>query len=100
VFEGVKSLSGIAPDSYSLSQNYPNPFNPKSNIKFQIAKSGEVKLVIFDVLGREVTTLVNEQLQPGTYEAEWDAVNYPSGVYFYILTTSDYSEKRKMVLVK
>jgi photosystem II stability/assembly factor-like uncharacterized protein len=96
----VKCISTETPDKFFLSQNYPNPFNPKSNIKFQIAKSGDVKLVVFDVLGREITTLVNEQLSPGTYEVEWDGTNHPSGVYFYKLITADFSETRKMVLVK
>ena len=97
---GIQPVSNEIPNQFSVSQNYPNPFNPKSNIKFQIAKSGEVKLMIFDVLGREVTTLVNERLNPGTYEVIWDASSYPSGVYFYKLITNDYSETRKMVLVK
>jgi len=104
--EGVKKISTVTPGGYSLSQNYPNPFNPTTKIKFDVpplSSIGEgpgVRLVIYDVLGREITTLVNEQLQPGTYETEWDASKYSSGVYFYILTTSDYSETRKMVLVK
>jgi hypothetical protein len=59
-----------------------------------------VKLKIYDLLGREVTTLVNEQLQPGAYEVEWDATNYPSGVYFYKLTVGDFSESKKMILVQ
>ena len=102
------------PVSFSLSQNYPNPFNPVTKIKFGIptplnppfAKGGTakpggfVKLIIYDVLGREVATLVNEQLTPGTYEAEWDGTDYPSGVYFYKLTAGDYTESRKMILIK
>jgi photosystem II stability/assembly factor-like uncharacterized protein len=97
---GIVPKSKEIPETFNLSQNYPNPFNPKSNIKFQIAKLSEVKLLIFDVLGREITTLVNEPLQPGTYEAEWDGTNYSSGLYFYKLITAEYSETRKMVLVK
>jgi photosystem II stability/assembly factor-like uncharacterized protein len=98
--EEVKKISSIIPGGYSLSQNYPNPFNPKSKIKFDIAKLGEVKLIIYDVLGREVATIVNKELQPGTYEAEWDGSNYSSGVYFYKLITAGFTETRKMVLVK
>jgi photosystem II stability/assembly factor-like uncharacterized protein len=97
---GIQPVSNEIPNKFSLSQNYPNPFNPKSNIKFQIAKSGDVKLVIFDVLGREVTTLVNEKLSPGTYEVTWDGSSYPSGVYFYELITQDYSQTKRMVLIK
>ncbi len=96
------------PKSFTLSQNYPNPFNPLTRIKFAIpllrgvseGRGVLVRLIIYDILGREITTLVNEELKPGTYEVEWDASNYPSGVYFYKLITKDYSETRKMVLVK
>jgi photosystem II stability/assembly factor-like uncharacterized protein len=110
--EGVKKISTLTPGGYSLSQNYPNPFNPVTKIKFSLplprftseqpSKGGviAVKLVVYDVLGREITTIVNEQLQPGTYEAEWNASNYPSGVYFYKLITAGFTETRKMVLVK
>jgi hypothetical protein len=99
-YVSIQPISSEVPTQFSLSQNYPNPFNPKSNIKFQIAKSGDVKLVIFDVLGREAAILVNEKLNPGTYEVAWDAGSYPSGVYFYKLFTHDYSKTRKMVLLK
>ena len=105
---GIQTKSKKVPVYFSLSQNYPNPFNPSTNIKFQIAKLSGVKLIIYDVLGREITTLINEQLKPGTYETEWDGSNYSSGVYFYklvvsgaeALKTADYTETRKMVLIK
>ncbi|MCI0448593.1 MAG: T9SS type A sorting domain-containing protein [Chlorobi bacterium] len=97
---GFVQISSEVPETFSLSQNYPNPFNPVTNVKFQIPKYGFVKLVVFDVLGREIETLVNEELSPGTYEVEWDASNYPSGVYYYKLTAQDFSETKKMVLVK
>ncbi|MGA2669055.1 MAG: SBBP repeat-containing protein [Ignavibacteria bacterium] len=101
----VKKISSDIPDNFHLSQNYPNPFNPTTKIKFDIpplkgVRGMGVRLIISDLLGREVTTLINEQLKPGTYEAEWDASNYPSGVYFYKLITDNYNEARKMVLVK
>jgi hypothetical protein len=80
------------PKYFSLSQNYPNPFNPTTKIKFdtppQPSPKGReqwVRLLIYDILGREITTLVNQQLKPGTYEVEWDGSNFPSGVYFYKL---------------
>ena len=85
---------------FSLYQNYPNPFNPTTNIRFDLPKSGSVKLVVFDALGREVATLVNEKLAPGTYEVDWNASQYPSGVYFYKLIAGDYVETKKMLLVK
>lgn len=88
------------PLKYSLYQNIPNPFNPKSLIKYEIAKSGIVKLVIYDVLGREISTLVNKEIQPGIYEAEWDGSNYPSGVYFYRIFTEGFTETKKMILLK
>ena len=96
----LKNTNTALPQYFSLSHNYPNPFNPKSNIKFQIAKLSSVKLIVFDVLGREISTLVNEKLTPGTYQVEWDGSNYPSGMYFYKLITENYTETRKMVLVK
>ena len=99
-FLDIKSISSSTPNSYSLSQNYPNPFNPVTRIKFDIAKLSDVKLIIYDVLGREIAVLVNEPPSPGTYEAEWDGTNYPSGVYFYKLITADYTETKKMILIK
>jgi photosystem II stability/assembly factor-like uncharacterized protein len=96
----VTKLSSFIPADFSLSQNYPNPFNPNTNINFQISKTSDVKLIVFDVLGREIANIVNEQLLPGTYEIEWDGTNYPSGVYFYKLITAGYTGTRKMVLLK
>lgn len=97
------------PLEYNLSQNTPNPFNPVTKIKFGLPKPDlspgkagglHVQLVIYDIVGREVATLINRQLNPGTYEVEWDGTNYPSGVYFYKLITDDVILTRKMVLVK
>ncbi|NOS86017.1 MAG: T9SS type A sorting domain-containing protein [Ignavibacteria bacterium] len=107
IFTGVNNPSAGLVINFSLSQNYPNPFNPVTNIKFDIPKSGFVNITIFDLLGREISTLVNEQMQPGSYTVNWDASNHPSGVYFYKLevrqagsSTGDFVESRKMVLVK
>ncbi len=88
------------PEKFSLSQNYPNPFNPNTVIKFQVASSKFVKLIIYDVLGREVATLVNQQMQPGSYSVEWNGTNFPSGIYFYKLTAGDFIQSKKMVLIK
>jgi len=96
----VKNISTEIPSKYSLSQNYPNPFNPTTNIKFSIVNAGEVKLVVYDIQGREVRTLVNESLKPGTYEAAFDGSALNSGVYFYKLSTSTFSETKKMLLIK
>lgn len=97
---GIQPISSEVPNSFSLSQNYPNPFNPVTKIKFELPKSTNVKLIIYDALGREITVLVNEKQLAGIYETDWDAANYPSGVYFYKLITDYYSETRKMILLK
>ncbi len=105
---GLQKLSNYVPGEFSLSQNYPNPFNPATKIKFSIPLSRGVsegrgmlvRLIVYDILGREVASLVNERLSPGSYEVEWDGSDYPSGVYFYKLITSGYTETRKMVLLK
>jgi hypothetical protein len=96
----VHNINELAPSSYILHQNYPNPFNPTTKIRIEIAKLSDVKLVVYDALGREVTTLVNERLEPGTYEVEWDGSSYPSCVYFYRLITKDFKETKKMFLIK
>jgi hypothetical protein len=83
-----------------LKQNYPNPFNPLTNIRFDIPRSSNVNLIIYNALGREVTILVNEKLSTGSYEVDWNASGYPSGVYFYKLETDDFVKARKMVLIK
>jgi hypothetical protein len=97
---GIKPISNEVPNQFSLSQNYPNPFNPKTVISFQIAASSFASLKIYDILGREAAILVNEFLKPGTYEADWSADNFASGIYYYKLMAGDYIGTRKMVLVK
>lgn len=100
----VEPISEVIPESYSLSQNFPNPFNPVTKISFEIpllsGHYGNTTLKIYDVLGREVQTLVNEFLKPGKYVIDLDAGNYPSGFYFYRLSSGEYSECKKMILVK
>lgn len=97
---GINNISGIIPFAYSLSQNYPNPFNPVTNVKFSIVNTEDVKIVVYDIMGREVQTLVNEKLQPGTYETTLDGSALNSGVYFYKLITHRYTETKKMILLK
>ena len=100
---GIVSINPIIteiPKYFCLNQNYPNPFNPTTNIKFSIVNSGDVKLVVYDILGREVRTLVNESLKPGTYETAFDASTLNSGVYFYKLVTGNFTETKKMILIK
>jgi len=105
---GIENNIENKPIKFYLNQNYPNPFNPSTKIKFEIGpplnpllrNEGTVTLKIYDVIGREITTLVNEQLKPGTYEIEWNASDYPSGVYFYTLKTESYNETKRMALIK
>jgi hypothetical protein len=97
---GIQITSGEIPSEYKLSQNYPNPFNPSSKFKVQISKLSDVKIIVFDITGKELEILVNEQLRPGTYEVDFDGSKYSSGVYFYKLITNDFTETKKMMLVK
>ncbi|MCX6163495.1 MAG: T9SS type A sorting domain-containing protein, partial [Ignavibacteriae bacterium] len=96
----IKQISEVVPSSYSLQQNYPNPFNSITKIHYELPKNGFVKLVVFDMLGREVETLVNEKQNEGTFEAKWNASHYSSGVYYYRLTMDGFSETKKMILIK
>ncbi|MBE0571455.1 MAG: T9SS type A sorting domain-containing protein [Ignavibacteriaceae bacterium] len=88
------------PETFSLSQNYPNPFNPSTSLQYAIGSRQFVTLKVYDLLGREVATLVNEEKHPGTYEVEFNATGLPSGVYFYQLIAGNYIETKKMVLIK
>jgi len=88
------------PEKYSLSQNYPNPFNPGTTINFSIMEEGMITLRVFDLTGREVATLVNDQLAPGAYARYWDASALASGIYHYRMTAGGTSQTRTMVLVK
>ena len=91
---------GILPTVYALEQNYPNPFNPNTKIKYSVPQASRVQIKVFDVLGNEIETLVNEEKPAGTYELTWNAVNLPSGVYFYQLKAGSFVETNKMVLMK
>lgn len=111
---GIKPISSEIPNSFSLEQNYPNPFNPVTRIKFNIpllrgvseGRGVSVSLIIYNILGKEIASLIpplnggQEGLKPGTYEIEWNAADYPSGVYFYRLTAGEFSEVKKMILLK
>ena len=96
----VTNISGEVPESYSLGQNFPNPFNPRTKITFDLPNTDFVNIVVFDLLGREVVTLVNEELNAGSYEINWDATGYTSGVYYYKMTTGNFSETKRMVMLK
>lgn len=96
----VVNYNSEIPNSYSLSQNYPNPFNPTTNLEFGISKQGFVSLKVYDLAGKEVATLVNNQLNPGTYSYRFDATNLSSGAYFYKLESNGFIETKKMFLIK
>jgi hypothetical protein len=100
----IQTLSNETPSYFSLSQNYPNPFNPSTNINFSIPNVETtrwvVSLKVYDISGKEVATLVNQQLNPGTYSVDWSASNHPSGVYFYRLSAGEFTQTNKMILVK
>lgn len=97
---GIQPISHEVPRNFSLSQNYPNPFNPSTVIRFQVAGSKFVRLNVYDILGRNIASLVNEQLQPGTYEVNFNGENLPSGVYFYRIEAGSFTDSKQMVLVK
>jgi hypothetical protein len=97
---GINQISSEVPDRFSLSQNYPNPFNPSTKIKFQIPKKGFVKLTVFNVLGKDIQVLVSRELSPGIYEVDFVGSDLPSGVYYYKLETEEFTQSKKMVLIK
>jgi hypothetical protein len=97
---GITPISGEIPKMFKLDQNYPNPFNPATNINIAIPVKSLVKMLVYDMLGRQIETLVNEELSPGTYKISWDAAKYSSGIYFYKLVTRDYMDTKKMILIK
>jgi endo-1,4-beta-xylanase len=90
----------VVPAQFALCQNYPNPFNPSTSFEFRVSSFGFVTLKVFDVLGREIATLVNELRSPGTYSVRWDASSFTSGVYFYRLQAGAFVETKQMVLMK
>jgi hypothetical protein len=91
---------GFAPDEFALMQNYPNPFNPETNLTFHVKKTGDVTIAVYDVLGRQVATLVDGVYSTGVYEVQFDASNLTSGTYFAVLKAGDFSETKKMLLLK
>jgi hypothetical protein len=95
---GVNSIKSI--DGYLLGQNYPNPFNPDTNIFFNISSRSLVSLMVFDLLGREVAAIASEEMSAGTHLLKWNAVDFPSGVYFYRLQAGPFTETKKLTLLK
>ncbi len=96
----VTNAPKAAPDAFQLFQNYPNPFNPATTISFTLPSRSLVSLKIFDIVGREVSTIVSGELQAGSYTRQWNAAAFSSGVYFYRLQAGTYSETKKLLLLK
>lgn len=101
----VSSIGTSVPDEFKLFQNYPNPFNPVTKIRFDIPsnvkrQTSNVKMIVYDVMGKEISKLINQQLNAGSYSVEFNAANYPSGIYYYKLDAGDFSEVKKMILLK
>ena len=96
----VEMISSVIPDNFLLSQNYPNPFNPRTEISYEVPAAKLVKLTVYNILGKEMAELVNERQSPGRYKVSFDASNLTSGVYFYTLSTDNFSETKRMILLK
>jgi len=99
VVSSISQINEIA-TGYKLSQNFPNPFNPETKINFSIPSSGFVDLKVYNAAGQNVTSLVNQRLSSGTYNVNWNASDVTSGVYFYTLKTENFTETKKMLLIR
>ncbi|HEX2788544.1 MAG TPA: M14 family zinc carboxypeptidase [Ignavibacteria bacterium] len=97
---GAEQISSSVPDRFGLKQNYPNPFNPATTFEFSIAKTEFVNIKIYDISGKEISSLVNQIMNPGIYKINFDASNFASGTYFYKITAGSFSDIKKMVLLK
>jgi endo-1,3(4)-beta-glucanase len=97
---GITNNSGVVPDKYELHQNYPNPFNPNTFINFSIPKKSFVKITVYDMLGKEISKLVQSEMDAGSYKYEFNASRLSSGVYFYTLEAGSFIESKKMMLIK
>lgn len=100
---GIQQISSEIPKQFKLYQNYPNPFNPDTKIRFEVPSTGKnnyVNIKIYDITGKEVSTLANENFNPGVYEVDWNGSRYASGVYFYRMTVGEFTDIKKMILVK
>jgi hypothetical protein len=102
---GIRQLGSEIPKLFKLYQNYPNPFNPITKIHFDVPfyvsqQTSNVKLTVYDIMGKTISVLIYAHLKPGVYEIEWNGLNYTSGVYFYRISAGDFSQTNKMILLK
>jgi hypothetical protein len=97
---GIQPIGTEIPSKYSLSQNYPNPFNPVTQITYGLPKSGNVKLAVYDILGKEVAVIINAHQDAGKYRFDFNASGLSSGIYFYQITANDFTDTKKMILTK
>ena len=100
IFTSVIQTANNIPDKFSLMQNYPNPFNPVTNIKFDVVKSGNVKITVSDISGKLVSELLNSKMNPGTYLVDFNASQFASGIYFYTLSAQGNVITKKMTVLK
>jgi len=100
VINAVNEATGLRPRSFTLEQNYPNPLNPATDFRFEIRDLNHVTLKVYDAIGREITTLIDETKQQGSYDVHWNASGSASGIYYYRLQVGNHSETRKMILAK
>ncbi len=100
IVDGVSETQQSTPARFALDQNFPNPFNPGTTIRFRVSRQAPVTLAVYDILGRQIATLVERIMPPGEYTISWDARDNPSGVYWYRLETNDVTITKMMVLLK
>ena len=98
--KGTAGGNNSLPTEYGLDQNYPNPFNPSTNIKYQLPENSHVKLLVYDILGNLVTTLIDQPMEAGYHSVVWNAGNLASGVYFYTLRSGNFVSAKKLILLK
>ena len=96
----ISQINSLVPAEYKIYQNYPNPFNPSTKIKFDVPDNSKIKLSVFDVAGKEIAVLLNDKLMPGSYEFSWNASEFSSGAYFYRIQSKDFTETKRMLLIK
>jgi len=96
----IDEVSGSVPSDYALEQNYPNPFNPTTNIRFSIPQANHVTLKVYNMLGQEEATLVDNFKNAGTFKVNFDATNLPTGTYFYSISAGSFNSIQKMLLIK